>query len=96
MFNNMPMNPEYTAPITTLALMLNERNIPYTCVQIWDGLQLRFPWCDGDIVCHSGSYGHSEAHVESYCFPWDNGDCTELTVFEAVELLTDFYAEIGA
>lgn len=86
-----PIKLEYIIPITTIAQELENNNIPYTCLQLWDGLQIRFPWHDGDIACHGGTYGHEIGHVESYCFPWDNPDCTELTVDEAIELLTDFY-----
>ena len=96
MANTINLKSEYLIPIATLALELVKKDIPFTCDKSYDGLQLRFPWCDGDIICHSGSYGHEVGHIESYCFPWDDGNCTELAVHEAVYLLTDLYSKVEA
>lgn len=46
----MMINPEYAKPILTLSNSLNKRNIPHTVNVIWDGLQIRFSWNDGDII----------------------------------------------
>lgn len=85
---------DYAEPILTIANSLSDLGIPYTTHIIYDGLQLRFPWCNGDIVCHCGSYGHSNGEVESYCFPWDKGDVSQLEVEEAIQLITYYYYKI--
>ena len=87
----MMINPDYAEPILTIANSLSDLGIPYTTNIIWDGLQLRFPWCGGDVVCHSGSYGHSSKEVESYCFPWDKDDVSQLEVEEAIQLIAYYY-----
>lgn len=40
------------------------------------GWKISFDWCDGDFVCHSGSYGGNQGYWESYRFPEDGGDVT--------------------
>ena len=65
----MMINPNYANTILNLSNRLTDYNIRHTVKVIWDGLQIRFPWNNGDVVCHSGSYGHEEGMVESYCFP---------------------------
>lgn len=51
-FNGAP----YIKKITDL---LVERNIPFTLAKIYNyGDAVKFPWSDGDVVCHHGSYGH--------------------------------------
>ena len=92
----MTPNTTYIMIVKAVADGLDKQNIPYSTNYIWDGYQLRFPWCDGDVVCHSGSYGHSAGHVESYCFPWDEGDVTEITVAEAIEKIANYYSEVNA
>lgn len=87
----MQINPEFAKTILTLANQLSERNIPHTLNVIWDGLQIRFPWNYGDIVCHSGSYGHEWGAVESMSCPWDGDDVSCIEVAEAVEFITDWY-----
>lgn len=81
----------YVQPIIALSSRLEEAEIPHTTNSLYDGYQIRFPWCKGDIICHSGSYGSSAGHVESYCFPWDEGDVTELTISEAFHNIVDYY-----
>lgn len=52
--------------------ILRKNNVPYRLENTQLGLQLRFDWSDGDVVCHYGT-----SHMpESYQFPWDNGDVT--------------------
>ena len=87
----MNTNPIYAMPILVLSSCLEEMGIPHTTNPLWDGYQIRFPWCNGDMVCHNFSYGHSAGHVESYCFPWDEGDVTELTISEAFVKVVDYY-----
>lgn len=94
----MMINPEYAKPILTLSNSLNKRNIPHTVNVIWDGLQIRFPWNDGDIICHSGSFGHEYGDVESMGCPWDDdesGGVTCLPVDVTEELITDWWTGVG-
>lgn len=38
---------------------LVEKNIPFTLAMIYNhGDAVKFPWSNGDVVCHHGSYGH--------------------------------------
>jgi len=96
MMTMMQINPKYATTILTLANALSERYIPFTLNVIWDGLQIRFPWNDGDIVCHSGSYGHDDGNVESMGCPWDEDDVTCLNLDEAIDGIEKWYAELGA
>lgn len=86
-----PINPIYKATIDKLAALLDAHQIPYTRSQIFDGEQLRFPWCEGDVVCHGGSYGSNNSKVESYQFPWDEGDVTKLDVEDAYLKISAYY-----
>lgn len=86
----------YKNVIDSIKLELENRKVPLIITPIHDGWQLRFSWCDGDIVCHGFSYGHSEGHVESFGFPWDDETeegVSELTIYEAVEKISNFYKE---
>lgn len=87
----MNTNPIYAMPILALSSCLEEMEIPHTTNPIWDGYQIRFPWCNGDLICHGFSYGHSAGHVESYGFPWDEGGVTELTISKAFVKVVDYY-----
>lgn len=87
----MNTNLNYAMSILILSSCFKEIGIPHTTNPSWDGYQIRFPWCDGDIICHNFSYGHSAGHVESYCFPWDKGDVTELTIKEAFVNVVNYY-----
>ncbi len=89
----MTTNPIYATPILFLSSQLEEAEIPHTTNPLWDGYQIKFPWCNGDVVCHSFSYGSSHGNVESYCFPWDEGDVTELTIAEAFCNIVDYYTK---
>ena len=81
--------------IRSVAEILSKADVPYTINECYDGWQLRFPWSNGDIICHSGSYGSAKGHVESYMFPWDEDDVTELTPKEAAGLITIEYIKRG-
>lgn len=89
----MMINPEYAKPILALANLCTMEKIPHFINTIHDGLQIRFPWNDGDIVCHFFSYGHEYGDVESYNCPWDEGDVTRLTVEDAIINLVSWYKE---
>lgn len=93
-------NATYIMIVKAVADGLDEQDIPYSTNYIWDGYQIRFPWCSGDVVCHSGSYGHANGMVESYGFPWDTDNeflgVTPLTVAEAIEKIANYYSEVNA
>ena len=85
------INPNYANPILTLANGLTENGIPFTINEIWDGLQIRFPWNYGDFICHSYSYGSDKGMVESMGCPWDDDDVTALTVEDALKYTIEWY-----
>ena len=89
----MMINPAFADPILTIANALTERNIPHTINVIWDGLQVRFPWNCGDLVCHSGSYGHDHGNIESMGCPWDGDDVSCICVDEAINRIANWYAD---
>ena len=91
----MMIDPKYAQPILTLANALSERGIPCSINIAWEGLQIRFPWNDGDLVCHLGSYGSAVGDVESMGCPWDEDDVTRLTTNEALEKISEWYRERG-
>ena len=63
----------YFTSIVDLLNLLAECGFTAQLFPIHDGWQLRFPWYEeGDIACHSGTGGR----LESYGFPWDEGDVT--------------------
>ena len=68
---------------------LDEAKVPYTIHECLGGYQLRFPWCDGDIVAHQ--YAPSKlGKVESMDFSWDTGD---VTVTEPEDMATMIIVE---
>lgn len=65
----------YAQAILKITDKLDEAEVPYTIRECLGGYQLRFPWCDGDIVAHQ--YAPSAlGKVESMSFSWDTGDVT--------------------
>lgn len=89
----MMINPDYAKPILALANLCSSEKIPHTINPIHDGLQIRFPWNDGDFVCHFFSYGHDYGNVESMGCPWDKGDVSCLSVEDAIMKLVSWYRE---
>ena len=85
---------KYFLPILKIATALNSANVPFYFRNCYDGAQLAFPWTAGDVVCHYFSHGSNAGYVESFQFPWDNGDVTKLTVEEAIEKISNYYCEI--
>ena len=64
--------------ITTVSLLnsLADAGFPAQLESCLDGWRLVFPWFEGgDIACNSGTGGR----LESYGFPWDEGDVTRDT-----------------
>lgn len=84
---------EYMSRINTIAQICAELEVPYTTNKLWEGWQIRFPWCVGDVACHNGTYGHNDGMVESYQFPWDDEDVSVLTPEEAGALIVKYYNE---
>ena len=89
----MMINPDYAKPILALANLCTSEKIPHIINPIHDGLQIRFPWNNGDFVCHYFSYGHEYGDVESMGCPWDGDDVTRLTVEDAIVNLVSWYRE---
>lgn len=89
----MKTNKEYYQRITFIADALDELNVPYVLKLCYEGAQLRFPWCEGDVACHAGTYGSDCGFVESYQFPWDDDDVSMLSPQEFIEKVYHFYQE---
>ena len=81
----------YENRIALIAAECTLHQVPYTLNECWEGWQIRFPWCKGDIAAHDGTYGARGDMVESYEFPWDNGDASVLTPKEAAERVIDYW-----
>ena len=89
----MMINPKYAKPILALSNLLTEYGIPHTLNVNWDGLQIRFPWNHGDLICHSGSYEHDKGMLESMACPWDDEDVSTISVDDAFIGICKWYAE---
>lgn len=83
----------YHERILDLVIALSKNKVPCYVMPLYDGYKVTFPWCDGDVIAHSGMLGYGEYgySVESFGFPWDEGDVTLLEVKEAADLITSFY-----
>ena len=86
----------YFERICLIASILDTLKIPYSTNQAYEGWQIRFPWCKGDICCHDGTVGAKTGLVETYEFPWDNGDVSALTPEKAAILVISLYSAISA
>lgn len=77
--------------INALSNLLTAYQIPHNVHQgPADGWQITFDWCDGDIICSWASF-----HIlESYCFPWDEGDITRTNPDEMARLICGYYKEL--
>lgn len=84
---------EYINPILDLALILRAAKVPFTFHTLYEGAQLRFPWCDGDVICHEHSYGSDHGAVETYQFPWDEGDVSVMSPSQAGAGIITHYNE---
>jgi hypothetical protein len=85
---------DYYSVIIYIKNILDDAGVPCVVVPIYEGYQLRFPWCEGDVALHDGTYGHQQLHVESYCFPWDEDDVSELTPVEAAAKIMTYYKTV--
>ena len=78
----------YFANITALLNILAANGVPAQLFECYEGFQLRFPWYSrGDVACHRGTFGQ----LESYRFPWDDGDVTRDTPDGMAQRITEFY-----
>lgn len=84
----------YETAINTIITTLVDNRVPFTVNILYDGLQLRFPWHEGDVACHSGTYDSNLGYVESFEFPWDNGDVTELEPEKMALRIVNYYEEV--
>lgn len=85
-------NIDYFTIMNGIRETLLSRGVPCTMNPVFEGYQLRFHWCDGDVAIHNGTYHSAEGRVETYCFPWDEGDVSVFEPDEFIEAITDFYA----
>ena len=60
----MKFNKFYAKEIGKLACGLTERGITFRLERAFDGLKIDVPSQDWDAICHSGSYGGSQALLE--------------------------------
>ena len=83
--------PNYAESIIIIAALLDKNEVPYSINKIWEGWQLRFPWTRGDVACHAHTYGNTTGHVETYEFPWDEGDVSMLKPEAAAEKIINYF-----
>ena len=82
---------KYKKAIFEIVRILEENGVPFNIKELYNGWQLRFPWCDGDVICHSGSFDCEKGLTESYHFPWDNGDVCVFPPREMANKIIDYY-----
>lgn len=84
---------KYQRVICEVADMLDAAGIPCTVNDLFDGAQVRFPWHEGDIACHNGTYNADDGLVESWELPWDEGSVTTMMPEEAVARVIELYGQ---
>lgn len=79
----------YELGMHELTRLLDKLDIPYgDPVELCGGQQIRFNWCDGDVICHCYSYGGCSGLLETMGFEMDNEDVSGyLTPFKALEII---------
>ena len=79
----------YEIDIHELTCYLDRLDIPHNePEEFYDGFVVRFPWCEGDVTCHSGTYVGFNGLMESYQFSMDDNDVTGyLHPLEALEII---------
>ena len=85
---------KYANVMNDIELALFHSNIEYTQHSLHGGYQLRFPWCDGDVVIHDRSGKSADGKVESFGFPWDVGEISIMTPKLFVEYIRNYYRQI--
>lgn len=92
----MEANSGYVYAINLLSAALNEKSIPHNKHELYDGGQITFDWCGGDLICHYGSYGHEKLLYESMGLSGDEDDAIgNLTLEKAVQKVIDTMKEKG-
>lgn len=84
---------KYVDAINAVIASLILEGVPFTVNPALEGMQLRFPWHEGDVACHAGTYGSDGGMVESYQFPWDEDDVTMLEPTEMAARIIKLYLE---
>ena len=79
----------YELGMHELTHLLDRLDIPYEDpTELCGGQQIRFNWCDGDVICHFNSYGGHSGLLETMGFKMDKGDVSGcLTPFQALEII---------
>ena len=79
----------YELGMHELTHLLDRLDIPYEDpTELCGGQQIRFNWCDGDVICRYGSYGGDAGLLETMGFKMDRGDVSgNLTPFKALEII---------
>lgn len=86
---------DYYITITRITNWLDKKGIQYEKRPMQGGWQLRFNWCDGDVICHPYSIQSDNGMVETMGFPWDEE--TQVTAWFPDEVsykITKLYNEI--
>ena len=83
----------YSDGILYMVSILNYSGICFEVKRLYDGWQLIFPGYGGDVACHSGTIGATKGYVESYGFPWDNGDVSALKPKKMLKNILKLYGE---
>lgn len=81
----------YMERINIIADECFARGIPFHVHQIFEGWQITFPWCEGDVACHDGTYGAHSGYVESLGFPWDRGDVSVMKPKKMARKIVKYY-----
>lgn len=79
----------YELGMHELTHLLDRLDIPYEGPdKLYEGQQIQFNWCDGDVICHFWSRGGNVGLLETMGFKTDNDDVSgNLTPFEALEII---------
>ena len=80
----------YYERISFIKSILDSLHIPCSMNKLYEGWQLCFPWCAGDVAAHESTYETKNGKVESYCLPWDD-DVIVLTPEEAAIKIIALY-----
>lgn len=78
----------YELGMHELTHLLDRLDIPYNGpTELCGGQQIRFNWCDGDVICHHGSYGGNVGLLETMGFKMDDDVSGNLSPFKALEII---------
>ena len=83
----------YIQSINEVISGLLAKNIPLIHNSCLDGWQIRFPWCSGDISANSLTSCSKYGNVETFGFPWDEGETTPMNPQTAITVIEHFYKE---